>query len=168
MSALEIERKWLIRRPDETMLAAQPGASVSHICQTYLHDLPGLSRRVRARTADGITVYTQTIKRRIDHMTAHENECVISHAEYLTLLKEADPACRTIEKTRWCIPFSTHTLEIDLYPFWHTQAVLEIELPSPDTPVSLPDWLTVLREVTGNRAYSNHHLAASPIPEDSV
>lgn len=167
MANLEIERKWLIRRPDEACLSALTakfGGSVSQIVQTYLTAEEGLSRRVRARTTDGIATYTCTVKRRIDRMTAEEDERVISHEEYAALLKEADPACRPIEKTRWCIPFDGRTLEIDLYPFWFRQAVLEIELSSPDAPFSLPSALTVLAEVTGNRAYSNHSLARNPVP----
>ncbi len=167
MANLEIERKWLIRRPTEAdlqALADRLGGGFSHIVQTYLLSSLRVSRRVRARTADGTTVYTCTTKRRIDRMTAEEDEQIIFQEDYEALLKEADPNCRPIEKTRWCIPFDGRTLEIDLYPFWPDQAVLEIELPSPDAPFSLPSALTVLAEVTGNRAYSNHSLARNPFP----
>lgn len=169
MPNLEIERKWLICRPDEAELsamAARSGGSVSHIIQTYLTAEEGVSRRVRARTVDGTTTYTCTAKRRIDRMTAEENERIISPEEYAALLKDADPTCRPIEKTRFCIPFGGRTLEIDLYPFWPDRAVLEIELPYPDAPFSLPSELTVLAEVTGNRAYSNHSLARNPFPRE--
>lgn len=159
MANLEIERKWLIARPDPALLAAQPGAAASHIVQTYLTAPDGVSRRVRARTTGGITAYTRTTKRRIDAMTADEDEAIISADEYAALLREADPACRPIEKTRWRIPCGGRLLEIDLYPFWKKQAVLEIELPAPDAPIELPGWLTVLCEVTGDRAYSNHSLS---------
>ncbi len=165
MPNLEIERKWIIARPDQTVLAAQPGAAVSEIVQTYLTAPDGVSRRVRARTTGGITTYTRTVKRRISAMTADEDEAVISADEYAALLREADPTCAPVEKTRWCIPHAGQTLEIDLYPFWRNQAVLEIELPAPDAPVTLPDWLTVLREVTGDRAYSNHSLSRTIPPE---
>lgn len=162
----EIERKWLIDRPSEALLAAQPDAAPSQIVQTYLLAEQGLSRRIRARTADGITVCTRTTKRRIDAMTADEDEAIISADEYRALLAQADPACRPIEKTRWCIPYAGQLLEIDLYPFWPHQAVLEIELPSPDAAVCLPPWLTVRREVTGNRIYSNHSLSRAIPNED--
>ncbi|MBQ8398177.1 MAG: hypothetical protein IJX53_08295 [Clostridia bacterium] len=165
MPNLEIERKWLIARPDPAILAAQPGAAASEIVQTYLTAPDGVSRRVRARTAGGITTYTRTTKHRIDAMTADEDEAVIPADEYTALLRDADPACRPIAKTRWCIPHAGQTLEIDLYPFWDKQAVLEIELPAPDAPVEPPGWLTVLCEVTGDRAYSNHSLARR-IPDE--
>ena len=167
MTAHEIERKWLIARPDEALLAAQPDASPSQIVQTYLTAPDGISRRVRARTRDGITTYTTTEKRRIDAMTAEETETVITADTYAALLQDADPTCRPIEKTRWRIPHAGRLLEIDLYPFWDAQAVLEIELPTPDAAVSLPPYLTVLREVTGDRTYSNHSLSRA-IPQQIV
>ncbi|MBR6708411.1 MAG: hypothetical protein IKL84_01895, partial [Clostridia bacterium] len=158
---LEIERKWLIVRPDPVLLAAQPKANAVQIIQTYLvAGQEASSRRVRAaQKADGSVIYTQTVKHRIGSIIAEEDEREISRDEYTALLEQADPACRPIEKTRWRIPYQNHTLEIDLYPFWTEQAVLEIELPSPDTAVSLPDWLTVIREVSGDRTFSNHQLA---------
>ena len=155
MPNLEIERKWLIRRPDETKLsamAAETGGSVSYIIQTYLAAEKGISRRVRARTVNGSTTYTCTAKRRLGPMTAEEDERIISSEEYAALLKDTDPACRPIEKTRFCIPFEGRTLEI--------------ELPSPDAPFTLPPELTVLAEVTGNRAYSNHSLARNSFPPE--
>ncbi len=156
---LEIERKWLIAYPDPTLLASMPGAEASRITQTYLTSHDGLSRRVRARTVGDTTTYTCTTKRRINAAAAEEDESVISVEAYADLLREADPACRPIEKIRWCIPHGQLTLEIDLYPFWKKQAVLEIELPSPDTAVSLPAEIRILREVTGVKGYSNHALA---------
>ena len=164
---LEIERRWLIARPEPALLAVQPGATVSAIVQTYLISTDEISRRVRARTTDGVTTYTCTTKRRLGRAVAEEDEAVISMDAYTALLHEADPACRAIQKTRWCIPWQGRTLEIDLYPFWTRQAILEIELPEPDAPVNLPAWLIVLREITGERAYSNHSLARQ-IPEEKA
>ena len=60
-----------------------------------------------------------------------------------------------------------------LFPFlreadeWRERAfsVLEVELESEDTPLTLPPYITVLREVTGEKAYKNRALAAH-IPEE--
>lgn len=169
---LEIERKWLIVRPDPVLLAARPGAEAIRITQTYLLAGEGeSSRRVRAAvhmpdTPDARTIYTHTVKRRLSHTVAEEEEREIDRDAYLALLADADPACTPIEKTRWRIPYEGRILEIDIYPFWEKQAVLEIELPSPDTPVSLPDWLTVLCEVSDDRRYSNHNLARGVRPAE--
>ena len=163
---LEIERKWLIAYPDTDLLAAMPSAEATQIVQTYLTASPGLSRRVRARSRGDETVYTRTTKRRISATTAEEEEAIISVEEYESLLREADPTCRPIEKTRWCIPHGALTLEIDIYPFWQKQAVLEIELQDEGEDFAIPKELCVLREVSDDIAYKNVSLAKKIPPED--
>ena len=53
----------------------------------------------------------------------------------------------------------SNNLTIDVYPFWQRQAVLEVELPSEDTPLLLPTYIEVIREVSGDRRYKNVSLA---------
>ena len=65
----------------------------------------------------------------------------------------------TIRKTRYCLPEGPYTFEIDFYPFWPSYAVMEIELPREDAPFRFPDGITVVRELTGDRRFSNAALA---------
>ena len=78
---------------------------------------------------------------------------------------ERDEALRTIEKTRYLVPFEGHTLEIDVFPFWRDRAFCECELQSEDEPLPLPDWLHVYREVTDDPRYTNRALARS-VPDE--
>ena len=117
---LEIERKYLIRRPDREELERHA---------------------VRRRE--------------------------LTPAEYEELLARADGERRPIRKERWCVPWADHTLEIDVFPFWEDRAYCEIELQSPEEDVPLPDWLTVIREVTGDPRYTNSALALE-IPVDPI
>ncbi|MBQ8926795.1 MAG: hypothetical protein IJ055_00795 [Oscillospiraceae bacterium] len=158
---LEIERKYLIRRPDPAFLADLPDCRVSRIVQTYL--LPegdGFGRRVRQRSVDGgAWEYTYTRKKRLGAGTHIELEDVIPLETYAALLEEADPEMHPIEKYRCCIPHAGFLLELDVYAFDSAQATLEIELPSIDTPVTLPDWVEVIADVTERRGFSNFALA---------
>jgi CYTH domain-containing protein len=86
----------------------------------------------------------------------------------MRLLGEADALRQPIEKRRYMIPFGAHLLEIDLYPFWERTAVLEIELSSEEDAVELPDFLTVLREVSAEKAFKNRALALHIPSEDDV
>ena len=87
-------------------------------------------------------------------------DCVA--AEHLDeSVAERDEALRTIEKTRYLVPFEGHTLEIDVFPFWNDRAFCECELQSEDEPLPLPDWLHVYREVTDDPRYTNRALARS-------
>lgn len=159
MKQLEIERKFLIVRPDEAKLMKMDGCVKHEILQTYLRSEPGIDERVRMRiTGDELTFF-HTVKEHLTPMVRTEAETVIGQMTYETYLDRADPAFRPLEKTRYCIPYAGQMLEIDVYPFLETEAILEIELPSEDTPVSLPPFLQIIREATGDKKYSNRTLA---------
>ena len=156
---LEIERKFLIAYPSLPWLEQQPGVRKAEIEQTYLISCSDASRRVRLwQEADETHCY-RTVKRIVSERTRIEEEDEISPDEYRALLCEADPARLPIRKTRWCLPYEGHVLEIDCYPFWQRQAVLECELDSEDEVFSVPPELRVLSEVTGDRRYLNSTLA---------
>ena len=161
----EIERKFLIRRPDDQFLLSLPH---TEILQTYLkNDQPGVTERVRKRGLDGKYVYTHTAKTRIDPMSCIEDESEITEEEYLLVLSRADSSKAPVQKMRCLIEKGGFTFEIDVYPFWKKQAVMEVELPSEQAEFIIPETVTVLREVTGNRAYSNTRIAAC-IPDEDL
>jgi CYTH domain-containing protein len=155
----EIERKFLIARPEEKMLSAR-AARVIDIEQTYLLGTEnGVSRRVRKSTENGAVTYMKNEKRRISAAKREEDESEISAAEYDELLKSADPARHMIKKTRYCVPAGGLTAEIDLFRDMGGLAVCEVELPSEDADFILPDFITVLREVTDDPRFTNSAMA---------
>lgn len=156
---LEIERKYLIRMPNTAALSAMEGARVYAITQTYLTAPAGLTRRVRKRVENGRTTYILTEKERVSHLSAIERERALCEAEYEAALADADPAATPIEKIRYAIPYGMHTLEIDVYPFWQTAAILEIELSSEEESVEIPAFLSVVCELTRDRRFKNAALA---------
>ena len=113
LNGIEIERKFLIAAPEKQWLDEQPGSRRVVILQTYLLSPPGETRRIREWSENGKTRYIRTIKRPLTGITREELEDEITEAEYSALLKEKDPQRRQIEKTRWCIPYEGHVLEID-------------------------------------------------------
>ena len=167
---LEIERKYLIRRPDAATLAALPEVRADEITQTYLTMAEdGFSRRVRKRgTPERGWQYTYTRKQTIDFGERIELEDEVSEADYLVLLQEADPEMHPIRKVRYVFAHLGQVFELDVYDFSEELATLEIELPSIDTPVTLPEQLEIIGDVTGKPGYSNFemakHLAAGKPP----
>ena len=155
----EIERKYLIRYPDLALLAAQDGCEVWNITQTYLTGEPGETRRVRKVVCAQGTFYYRTFKRRASALTAEENESALDLEAYEQYLTERDPASSVIFKTRYRIPYEGHTIEVDLYPFWSDRAIMEVELDSEDEAALLPDYIRVIRDVSGEKAYKNRMLA---------
>ena len=165
---LEIERKYLIRMPDVAALAAMPGCVIWDVEQTYLdRDADGSSRRIRRIEVNGAVKYIFTRKRRVDAMSCEETEGEISAEEYASLAKQADPERRPVVKRRYRIPYEGQLLEVDVYRFWSDRATLEIELKDENQHVKLPEWLNVIREVTGEDAYKNLNLALH-VPVESI
>ena len=99
-TALEIERKYIIRIPNEALLRLMNSYTESLITQTYLCPSPGETRRVRRREYADHTVFTKTTKRRVDGISSVECEDVITESEYLSLLTEIEPGTHPIEKKR--------------------------------------------------------------------
>ena len=156
---LEVERAFLIEYPDVKWLESLEDCRRVEITQTYLLSNPGEEVRVRQQGADGNYSYYETVKKPIDGMTRAEVERHLTQKEYLKRLQDADPAKRTIRKTRYRLMYEGQNFEIDLFPFWQDRALCEIELADEHAPVVLPPQLRLIREVTDDPAYSNAALA---------
>ena len=148
---IEIERKYLIKMPDEEFLATIEGATVTDITRTL--SLCRLSRllrkRVRKAEKNGKAVYTYTLKFGHSRSMRHEQEEALDEKKYLSMLKQADKNLTPIKKRRWKIPMKNGLFaEIDIYPFWKKQAICEVETETEDEYYTLPDFIEVIREVT--------------------
>ena len=161
-SQVEIERKYVIKMPDLARLVTEAEYTESRIVQIYLSSEAGVTHRVRSRSfSDNVTVYTETKKTRIDGMSAHEEEKEISESEFLTLSKGIKAGTRPVIKTRYTFLLGGVTFEIDVYPDWNKTAIMETELKSREESVKMPPFIEIVREVTGDRSYSNAAMAES-------
>ncbi len=157
---LEIERKFLIERPSLHMLETLPNCERVEIVQTYLKtDKNTEELRIRQRGVNGHYIYFKTRKKKVSGMKRVEEEERITQEEYISLMVQADPACRPIHKERYCLSENGLYYEIDIYPDWPDKAVMEIELHSENQEIGFPEGIHVIREVTNDGAYSNHELA---------
>ena len=156
---LEIERKFLIKYPDIDFLDRYPNCKKVEIIQTYLNSDDSEEIRVRQRGENGNYIYYKTIKKQIDAVKRIEIEQRLSKEEYLSLLMDADTTRRQIRKTRYCLSYENQYFEIDIYPFWNDQAIVEIELNDENQPIRFPDFIHVIKEVTEEEQYKNASLA---------
>ena len=155
----EIERKFLIEYPDVAELEKLPNCQRVEIIQTYLTAHEGEESRVRQRGIDGNYIYFQTTKKKVTDLKRVEVERRLSKDEYLRLLMDADPKCRPIRKTRYCLTYENQYFEIDVYPFWQDKAILEIELANEATVIRFPKQINIIEEVTEDESYKNASLA---------
>lgn len=152
-SGLEIERRWLVTGPIPTL--SDPEAVLIH--QSYLAQPEGSNTVVRireVRSYDHSTFYL-TVKEEVSHGVCKEGETEIPELVYRAF---ANMTVSRLTKQRWSIPHGDHTIHLDRIcvkdgSIW----IAEIELPSIDTVVVIPEWFG--EEITGRREYSNFALA---------
>ena len=149
---LEIERKFLLSRlPD----AAHEAPSV-RIQQGWMAG-EKIRERLRRVSDDSGERYYRTIKLGTGLARAEYEEAI--SAEMFEPLWPLTAGCR-VEKRRYKIRAGERLWEIDVFA-GRDLVTAEVELPSAETPLELPDWLApcVVREVTGDPAFSNQNLA---------
>ncbi len=158
MQNFEIERKFLIKKPEESLLSSLPQIQVAEIVQSYTSS----GARLRKWTEKGKITYIKTVKTHITHITRIEVENEITEEEYKQLLKTEQSR---LTKVRYRYPYKGKLIEIDIYPFWEDRAILEVELVSEDEEFSIPEFIRIIKEVSHDKAYRNYSLSKI-IPEE--
>ena len=161
MENLEIERKLVIKKPDFDRIRKMEGYTESKIEQIYIRtENKFTSHRIRRREySTGVIEYTETFKRRVDRMSAEEREKVIDRAEYERLSLMIESGTHPVIKTRRTFDYLGRAFELDEYPEWSDSCIMEVELPSVTERVTFPDFIEIIREVTGDGSYSNHSMS---------
>lgn len=165
-SAVEIERKYIIKMPDLSVLSSQNDYTVSEILQIYLPSEQGETRRVRRRAYKDRTLYIETKKLRIDGMSSEEIERELTEGEFDLLASSPLAGTSPIIKARHTFIFEGQLFEIDIYPQWKSTAIMETELQARDTKIEMPPFIEIVREVTGVKGYSNAAMSRSFPPEE--
>lgn len=164
---VEIERKYIIVKPQISDLLKMEGYSASEIEQIYLPTKDGTTHRVRKRNDERGTVFTETRKIRIDAMSATEIEGEITEEQYLALAANPKEGTKPIVKTRHKFFYLGQMFEIDVYPEWNHTAIMETELDSRESKVEFPKFLRIIRDVTGDKKYSNAAMSHAFPAEDA-
>lgn len=153
---VEIERKYALT---SFSLDGIPSEE-AEIEQIYLKRTSlEVERRIRRRVFAGHTLYFYTEKEQRSEGVRIENERRISWAEYERLKQDADPALMTLRKYRRYFLYEGQYFELDTFSgFSRMLTLLEIELPTLDTPVKLPPGFKA-HDVTGDKRYGNYNIA---------
>lgn len=162
---IETEHKYIIKMPSQKLLSSLPSSKIE---QTYIDPDGGdnVTERVRRREYSDRVVYTHTKKRRLSDMSHEEYEDEITAEEYGALLTRKCADTVTLYKTRYLLSYMGQTFELDVYTFWQNIAVMELEVGKESDAVALPPEIDVVREVTGDRRFTNAALSRS-VPDES-
>lgn len=168
MTHMEIEVKFQIYKPDFNILAKLYGPLTKyHITQVYLISPNShVERRVRRKVnlSTGEVIYTYTVKRNIlgreDIKVREETEEEISYTQYKNYIDMArDLNCATIDKERTVFEYKGNIIEIDEYSNDNNFTVFEIELQSENQDFNIPKEISLIKNITGCKSYSNYFLA---------
>lgn len=133
----------------------------SFIVQDYLvSPEPDVERRVRSRSDLYGMSYYYTIKRPVSRGVRQEEERMISEQEYHTLRTLRDQHTKTIVKNRICFFWKEQFFEIDSFEKTNSGlTVMEVERSDNFSTIDLPPFITVFRNVTDDKQFSNRELA---------
>lgn len=161
---LEIEYKYLIRFPDINMLKKQPLYKCQEMTQLYLElpigmDENGTRCRIRSITDNDGTRYIKTFKTSVSDMTRIEIESEITKNEFSHLSCYVRKGFSPITKHRHSFSLFGFTYEVDIFPFWDDRAYIEIEVESESTCPPIPDFISIIKDVTADKKYRNTSLS---------
>lgn len=148
--AKEIERKFIVISDSYMTMAS----SSVRIRQGYIFDTEKGVLRIRIKGDDAFL----TIKSSNRGLVRDEWEYPVPVEDATEMLSLAGG--KVIEKTRYFVPFEGHIWEVDIFEGKLAGLkIAEVELPSAETPVTLPPFAGT--EVSDDPRYFNSSLAAS-------
>jgi len=157
---IEIERKFLLKAMPDVL-----PTEIVKIDQFYFKNREGVWERVRQWDSNvNGKKWIHTIKKRISDISNEEIENEISKKEYDKFKKKCyinKLNARHIRKERWIYPDGDLKWEVDLFKDNHHLIIAEIEIPTEDYDLILPDFINKknLLEVTGMKQFSNRSLS---------
>jgi CYTH domain-containing protein len=153
---IEEERKYIVKITGE-----MPDDCIeSEITQTYLKGYPDAEERLRQRCWGRKQVFVHTTKKQTAENEELVTERQINQHLYEMMLPLADPDRNTICKVRRSFIWQGQYFEVDIYKNeLQGLVILETKGIAKGEDVKFPPFLETVREITGDKAYYNYHLA---------
>ncbi|WP_306748905.1 hypothetical protein [Saccharothrix yanglingensis] len=159
--SVEIERKFLLGAEPDWPSADAGALRRIEFEQVYLRVTEAVEKRIRRRVDGGRVSYEYASLTPARGGERTVEEVGIDGAEYERLKAGRDGARHVIRKTRTTFPWGDHVYEVDHItdPVSRACWLLEVQVDRRDDEVAIPEFLPVVREVTGEAAYRNAHIA---------
>jgi CYTH domain-containing protein len=157
---IEIERKFLLKSlPD-----IEPVDKIK-IWQYYYKNPEGIWERARQMDYKSKgKKFVHTIKTRISDMSNDEQEKELTRAEFYDFRRRCvkyPGSSKMLKKTRYVYAAGDLKWEVDLFQFAATIVIAEVEIPSEEHDLQIPDFISkkMLLEVTSMKQFGNRSLA---------
>ncbi len=136
------------------------GCMTSQITQTYLVSEPGSQIRLRRRVDNGKIANTLTVKKLLKNNEMVETDRTINNNLYESMLQQADPYRNKIYKERHSFIYHGQYFELDNYhkPV-NDLMILETKGIIGKENVKFPDFIKVIKDITGIKTYDNYNIA---------
>lgn len=145
------QRKYLVDDVDVEKISY---ATKVVITQDYLKEENNLEYRVRSVDQEGdISYHYQVQKKLTDGTKEIISESLISEREYLRYLENKSDSFETIVKSRYSFVYNKQYYKLDVFD--DGLMILEVNVTKENPVVELPNFLSVVEEVTNNQEYSN-------------
>ena len=159
---LDIQKKYLIKRPDLKILEKFVNFEIIDILQYYLISLnPKEEIRIRQWGQDNNYMYYYSKKTSINDKQRIETKRHITLKEFTNYLKDIDTKIPVLKKKRICFIYEYQYFEIDIFEFSSELELLEIKFTNMSTDIRLPEFVEVIKDVTDDENYRNYNLASS-------
>lgn len=156
---LEIERKFLLSKPPNFKVKELKQSQKISIEQIYIESPDAQETRIRKRSQNGFSIYYLTKKTVISSMVRQEREEEIRAVDYLRMQSKKIPGTKVVKKNRYCFAYNNQYFELDIFIEPKRHCWLEIELTEENDSLTLPPFLEIEKEVTGDPAFTNFALA---------
>ena len=150
------QRKYLVDLENTNLELIKSKSKKAIITQTYLESEPTIEKRLRKTNMGGVKTYTYTIFETLeDGRKVIVSEESISKKMYKKLLEFKDSNKTTIEKDRYYFSYEDEYFTLDILDGF---GILEINTDK-ESIIKLPDFISVLEDVTDNPDYLNKNIA---------
>lgn len=153
-------RRFIIKKPSTTELADLNCVFRGNVIHTYLHSNDSKIERSVVQLGTKENGFQFYYVERVDVDGDKEkfiSEQRITQQEYIHYLSESNPRMMAITKSKRCFVFENRYYEIELFPFEHKYAVLDLESDVNSNSTFPP--FEIIKEVTGDPSFEDIEIA---------
>ncbi len=155
--------KYLIEVDDALLerFAEEDNYSCSHIIQHYLTMDNGYERRIRARYRGEDVLYSYSEAKYLSSNERIKTDRVITKRQYSDYKRDIDENIGVTDKMRYSFIRDGLFYKLDVFDFDKTKGLISISDTAEGERAVLPEYVTVIKDVTGDSDYKNYYLAKS-------
>ncbi|MBO4359070.1 MAG: AAA family ATPase, partial [Erysipelotrichaceae bacterium] len=155
--------KYLIEVNDDVLekFAQEANYNCSHIIQHYLTSDNGYERRIRARYKGDDILYSYSEANYLSTNERIKVDRVLTERQYKDYKHQIDESIAVTDKMRYSFIKDGLFYKLDVFDFDTTKGLISITDTAEGKKAALPDYVTVIKDVTGDVNYKNYFLAKS-------